>query len=62
MPLSHLSPVDEPLDDGRDGGQARPIRALILTLAIAIAALAACEAVSPGLFTRTAPAATQQGA
>ena len=50
MHLSYIAPQDHRLED-LDGGRARPIRALILTAAVAFAALTACEAMSPGVLT-----------
>lgn len=56
MHLSDLAdalPTPDSRLEKRDGGRSRPVRALIVTMAVALAGLAVCEAVSPGLLTHT---------
>ena len=49
--LADAAPTLERVAEGLDGGRARPFRAMIVTLAAAVAGLAIGEAVSPGLLT-----------
>ncbi len=57
MHISRLSQFVEPASELTsapefDGGVRRPVRAMLITLALSIALLVAFEAMSPGLMTR----------
>ena len=56
--LTPLNPAPESQGEDIDGGRARPVRALIVTIAVTLAFFVTCEALSPGLLTRALPSIT----